>query len=189
MIKALAVYCGANPGHNPEFIQLATHFGHRLADEGIALVYGGGQYGLMGAVANAALDHGGQVHGVITQELYDRGTSLRRLSDLKIVPNMDIRKQTMMDLADGLVALPGGLGTLEEVSEAFSWTAIGDNAKPVALYNFNGFYNPLKSMLGKMQVAGFAEREFVQSINFSESFNELMQFMDGYQAPEVRTYR
>lgn len=189
MIKSLAVYCGANPGHNPEFIKLAQRFGQELADHQISLVYGGGQYGMMGAVANSVLDHGGQVHGVITRELYDRGTSLDRLSDLQIVPNMDIRKDKMMNLADGLIALPGGLGTLKEVSEAFSWTAIGDNAKPVALFNFNGYYNPLKSMLGKMQVAGFAERDFVESIGFIATFNELLDFMDNYQAPAVRTYR
>mgnify|MGYP000225975553 CR=1 FL=1 len=96
----------------------------------------------MGVIANAVLDNGGKVHGVITRQLYERQTALDRVKDLKIVSNMDVRKDLMMDLADGLVALPGGIGTLEEISEAFSWMSLGDNAKPTALYNVNGFMTP-----------------------------------------------
>ena len=188
-IHRIAVYCGANAGNDPHFIREAKRFGEQMAQHHIELVYGGGKYGMMGAVANAVLDNGGQVHGVITQELADRGTALERLSDLQIVPNMDIRKQKMMNLADGMVALPGGYGTLEEISEAISWTTIGDNHKPAAFYNYEGFYDPLHNMLRHMYYKGFAEKSFLDAIYFANHFDELIDFMTHYQAPAHRQYK
>lgn len=127
MIKSLAVYCGAHLGNDPIYQARAAAFGKKMAQNGIELIYGGGKYGTMGVIANAVLDNGGKVHGVITRQLYERQTALDRVEDLKIVSNMDVRKDLMMDLADGLVALPGGIGTLEEISEAFSWMSLGKN--------------------------------------------------------------
>ena len=102
--------------------------------------------------------------------------------------DMNTRKNHMMEMADGLLALPGGLGTLEEVSEAFSWTALGDNAKPVALYNYRNFYQPLKDMLATMEMTGFTEPPYVNAIKFATNFDEVADFMNHYQAPAIRTY-
>lgn len=113
MLKRLAVYCGARAGQDPSFMEMATDFGHQMAEHDVALVYGGGRFGLMGAVADAVLEAGGQAHGVITEELANRGTSHPDLTSLEIVDDMNTRKNQMMEMADGLLALPGGLGTLE----------------------------------------------------------------------------
>lgn len=188
MLKRLAVYCGARAGQDPSFMEMATDFGHQMAEHDVALVYGGGRFGLMGAVADAVLEAGGQAHGVITEELADRGTSHLDLTSLEIVDDMNTRKNQMMEMADGLLALPGGLGTLEEVSEAFSWTALGDNAKPVAFYNYRNFYQPLKDMLATMEMTGFTEPPYVNAIKFATNFDEVADFMNHYQAPAIRTY-
>lgn len=157
MIKRIAVYCGARDGNDPAFNYEAQRFGEWLVQHGIELVYGAGAFGLMGTLARTVLKNGGVVHGVITTELADRGAVYNELKDVRIIPNMDIRKQTMMDLADGLLAFPGGFGTLEEITEAASWTTVGDNHKPVAFYNFNGFYDSLNDLFKQMNKAGFVE--------------------------------
>ncbi len=188
LIKRLAVYCGARPGCNEEYIDLAAEFGKSMAQNGIDLVYGGGKFGLMGAVANAVLDNGGEAYGVITQELYERNTSLDHLTDLKITPNMDIRKETMMQMADGLVALPGGLGTAEEIIQAASWTGVGDNAKPVFFFNYNHFYDTMRQQFEVMHQEGFLEEEYLAAISFADDFETMMKFMNQYQAPHYRQY-
>lgn len=188
MIKRIAVYCGARDGNDPIYDQEAERFGKWLVANNIELVYGGGAFGLMGKIARTVLNNGGVVHGVITQELADRGAIFRELPDVQIVPNMDIRKQTMMNLADGMLAFPGGIGTLEEISEAASWTTVGDNSKPVAFYNFKGFYDPLEKQLKQMNQAGFLETPYLNSICFSDQFDEIIKFMDSYEAPAHRSY-
>lgn len=188
MIKRLTVFCGARPGENPVYRNLAQDLGRRLASTGIELVYGGGGYGLMGELANATLDAGGRVTGVITEELADRGAGLDRLSRLEITSNMDQRKDRMMELADGFLALPGGLGTLEEVSQVCSWITLGDNPKPVAVYNVDHFYDPLASLLGTMHQQGFLETPFWQAVYFSDQFDQILNFMTGYQPPAFRVY-
>lgn len=188
MIKRLAVYCGASAGTDPAFTRLATTIGRDLAQRQIELVYGGGRHGLMGAVANAVLNNGGRAHGVITRELADRGTVLNRLTSLAVVPTMDQRKNQMMQMADGLLALPGGLGTLEEVTEAFSWTELGDNAKPVALLNYRGFYDPFAQQLRQMAQHGFVGAPYLAAIKFADSLPAALDFMNHYQVPAVRTY-
>lgn len=188
MIKRIAVYCGARDGNDPVYDQEAERFGKWLVANNIELVYGGGAFGLMGKIARTVLDNGGMVHGVITQELADRGAIFRELPDIKIVPNMDVRKQTMMNLADGMLAFPGGLGTLEEIIEAASWTTVGDNVKPVAFYNYQGFYDALRTLLKQMNQAGFLEAPYLNSLCFSDDFDAILQFMNGYQAPAHRVY-
>lgn len=143
-IKRLAIYCGALQGKDPDYMVEAEKVGEWLAAHQIELVYGGGQHGLMGAVARGVLANDGVVHSILTQELYDRGVALPGVTDRQIVANMDLRKEKMMTLADGMIAFPGGLGTLEEISQAASWVTIGDNAKPVAVYNYRGYYDNLK---------------------------------------------
>lgn len=189
MIKKIAVYCGARPDCPVEYKDMAAEFGEMMANHGVDLVYGGGKFGLMGTVANAVLDHGGHAYGVITKELYDRHTSLDTLTDLKITPNMDVRKETMMNEADGLLALPGGLGTLEEIVQAASWTGVGDNNKPVVFFNYNHFYDAMQKELQVMAHEGFLEKEYLDAVCFTADFDEMLQFMENYQAPHFREYK
>lgn len=188
LIKKLAVYCGARPGCDQEYIDMATRFGKSMAQHEVELVYGGGKFGLMGTVANAVLDNGGKAHGVITQELFARNTSLDRLTDLEVTENMDLRKEAMMNMADGLVALPGGLGTAEEVIQAASWTGVGDNTKPVAFFNYNHFYDAMRKQFEVMNGEGFLEQEYLDAVCFTDSFDKMIDFMDHYQAPHFRQY-
>lgn len=187
-IKRLAIYCGALPGKNPAYMAEAGKVGAWLAAHRIELVYGGGQHGLMGALAREVLANGGIVHSILTQELYDRGVALPGVTDRQLVPNMDLRKEKMMTMADGMIALPGGLGTLEEISQAASWVTIGDNAKPVAVYNYHGYYDDLKNQLVKMNQTGFLEDQYLREIYFSGDLEKILRFMENYQAPAHRTY-
>lgn len=189
MIRRLAVYCGACDGRDSRYQKAAHDLGLNMAKHQIELVYGGGQYGLMGAVAQGVLDDHGVVHGVITKQLAGRGVTMKTVTDLHLVDDMDTRKETMMKLADGMLALPGGLGTLEEVSQAASWMTLGDNEKPVAFYNLNDFYAPLKGLLGEMNKAGFLEQRYLNSLCFSADFKEILHFMNSYQAPLRRRYK
>ena len=189
MIRRLAVYCGACDGRDSRYQKAAHDLGLNMAKHQIELVYGGGQYGLMGAVAQGVLDGHGVVHGVITKQLAGRGVTMKTVTDLHLVDDMDTRKETMMNLADGMLALPGGLGTLEEVSQAASWMTLGDNEKPVAFYNLNDFYAPLKGLLGEMNKAGFLEQRYLNSLCFSADFKEILHFMNSYQAPLRRRYK
>lgn len=189
MIRRLAVYCGACDGRDSRYQKAAHDLGLNMAKHRIELVYGGGQYGLMGAVAQGVLDGHGVVHGVITKQLAGRGVTMKTVTDLHLVDDMDTRKETMMKLADGMLALPGGLGTLEEVSQAASWMTLGDNEKPVAFYNLNDFYAPLKGLLGEMNKAGFLEQRYLNSLCFSADFKEILHFMNSYQAPLRRRYK
>lgn len=188
MIKRLAVYCGARDGNDSRYQKAAHDLGITMAKHQIELVYGGGQYGLMGAVAQGVLDGHGVVHGVITKQLAGRGVTMKTITDLHQVDDMDTRKETMMKLADGMLALPGGLGTLEEISQAASWMTLGNNEKPVAFYNLNGFYTPLKGLLTEMNKAGFLEQRYLDSLYFSADFARILQFMNGYRAPLRRQY-
>lgn len=189
MIKKLAVYCGSRAGKNPDYEKIAEQIGTKMAQRQIDLVYGGGQYGMMGAVARGVLDHDGTVHGIITKQLASRGVTFDAIADLRVVPDMDTRKKEMMQLADGMLALPGGLGTLEEISQAASWITLGDNAKPVAFYNLDGFYDSLRDQLVAMNRAGFMEQRYLDSLCFSDDFNQILDFMNGYRAPLRRQYK
>ena len=188
MIKKLAVYCGARAGNRPEYTKAAYNFGKKMADHQIELVYGGGKFGLMRAVADGVLENGGIVHGIITEELKNRGAAYDEVQDFRVVPNMDKREDIMMNLADGMVALPGSIGTLEEISQAISWTAIGDNAKPVAFYNYDGFYDYLDKLLRRMNRDDFLENIYLNAIYFETDFDKILQFMEDYQAPAYRKY-
>ena len=188
MIKKIAVYCGARSGNSPEYAKAAYGFGQKMADHQIELVYGGGKFGLMRAVADGVLENGGIVHGIITEELKDRGAAYEKVQDFRVVPSMDKRKDTMMNLADGMVALPGSIGTLEEISQAISWTAIGDNAKPVAFYNYAGFYNYLDKLLKRMNQDDFLENIYLNAVYFETDFDKILRFMENYQAPAYRKY-
>jgi uncharacterized protein (TIGR00730 family) len=154
-IKTVCVYCGSGAGNNPRFVDAASAFGKILAEHGIRLVYGGGSTGLMGAVANGVLDHGGSVTGIIPEFLNSRERMLSRVQELVITPDMHERKRLMFERSDAFVALPGGVGTLEELVEQLTWQQLGRHSKPVLLANIDGFWEPLFALMTHMRAMQF----------------------------------
>jgi uncharacterized protein (TIGR00730 family) len=154
-IKTVCVYCGSGPGTNPRFIEAASALGKTFAENGIRLVYGGGSVGMMGAVASAVLDNGGSVTGIIPDFLTTREHALTRVQETIVTPDMHERKRLMFERSDAFVALPGGIGTLEELVEQLTWKQLGRHAKPVLLANIDGFWEPLLALLAHMRATQF----------------------------------
>ncbi len=154
-IKTVCVYCGSGPGTNPHFMEAAVAFGKALAENGIRLVYGGGSLGLMGAVATSVLDHGGTVTGIIPDFLTLRENALTRVQEMIVTPDMHERKRLMFEHSDAFVALPGGVGTLEELVEQLTWKQLGRHEKPVLLANIDNFWEPLFALLAHMRSTQF----------------------------------
>jgi uncharacterized protein (TIGR00730 family) len=158
-MKSVAVYCGANVGLNDSFRQQAEVMGQTLAERDMTLVYGGGRVGLMGAIADSALRHGGRAIGVIPDFLVEKEVEHRGLTELHIVKSMHERKLLMADLAEGFVAMPGGYGTLEELFEVLTWGQLGLHRKPVAVLNVGGYYDQLLALLDTMAGEGLLRQE------------------------------
>lgn len=154
-IERVCVYCGSSTGDNPVFVHAAEALGAALAREGIELVFGGGSCGLMGAVATAALAQGGKVTGIIPSFLDEREIALSSVTDLQVVPDMHTRKRLMFEKSDAFVALPGGIGTLEELTEQLTWIQLGRHSKPLVIADIDGFWKPLLSLFAHMRNAGF----------------------------------
>ena len=154
-IKTVCVYCGSGPGTNPRFTEGAKAFGKALAENNIRLVYGGGSLGLMGSVATSVLDNGGTVTGIIPEFLRMRENALTRVQEMIVTPDMHERKRLMFERSDAFVALPGGVGTLEELVEQLTWKQLGRHAKPVLLANIDGFWEPLIALLAHMRSTEF----------------------------------
>lgn len=163
-LTSVAVYCGSNAGTSPSFGRAASSLGRVLAERGIGLVYGGGHVGLMGAVADAVLEHGGEAHGVITESLRAKEIAHQRLTSLQVVGTMHERKAAMADAADAFIMLPGGFGTFDEFFEVVTWTQLGIHAKPCGILDVAGYFAPLRAMLDSAASAGFvhpAHRDMV----------------------------
>src|SRR4051812_9312192 len=154
-IKSICVYCASGPGKNPAYMQAATRFGRILAENGIRLVYGGGAVGLMGALAESVLDHGGLVTGVIPEFLVNREHMLTRVQERIVTPDMHERKRVMFERADAFVALPGGVGTLEELVEQMTWAQLGRHKKPILIANVEHFWDPFLELLDHMRAVEF----------------------------------
>jgi uncharacterized protein (TIGR00730 family) len=154
-IKTVCVYCGSGPGTNPHFVEAAIELGKTFAESGIRLVYGGGSLGLMGAVAKSTLDHGGTVTGIIPDFLRARENALTRVQEMIVTPDMHERKRLMFERSDAFVALPGGIGTLEELVEQLTWQQLGRHSKPVLLANIDGFWEPFIALLTHMRATEF----------------------------------
>ncbi|WP_062211978.1 TIGR00730 family Rossman fold protein [Aureimonas sp. AU12] len=157
-IRSLCVYCGSSPGRDPSFIQAAETLGTAMGRAGIRLVYGGGTRGIMGAVSDAVISAGGQVTGIIPRFLIDMEATeseLKRLDELVVTDDMHQRKHMMFERSDAFVALPGGIGTLEELVEIMTWSQLGRHRKPIAIANIGGFWDPFSSLLDHMRDAGF----------------------------------
>jgi uncharacterized protein (TIGR00730 family) len=153
--RAITVFCGSKPGNDPSYMALAQQMGTLIAHQGYALVYGGGHTGLMGAVADAALAAGGEVIGVIPASLMEREVGHAALTRLEVVPDMAVRKERLISLADAFISMPGGLGTMDELFEVLSLQQLGYHNKPSAILNPAGFYDLLLSSVGAMANAGF----------------------------------
>ncbi len=158
-LQAVCVYCGSSSGFDPAYANAARSLGARLAAERLRLIYGGGSVGLMGVLADEVLAHGGEVIGVIPRGLFSREIAHTGLTELHEVASMHDRKRLMFDLADAFVALPGGLGTLEELAEITTWAQLGLHNNPIVLLDVNDFWNPLLALLDRAVDDGFLRRE------------------------------
>lgn len=184
-IKHLAVFCGSNFGSHPEYVEAAVKLGRALAQRKITLVYGGTNKGLMGVIADEVLNNGGEVFGVISQSLFDRGHINFRVKNYEVAQNMRERKARMSEVADAFVALPGGLGTLEEILEAATLTQLGEHVKPCGLLNTRGFYEPMRALLAQAVSEEFLKKEHKNMIVFEESPEGLLDFLNYWEAPRV----
>jgi uncharacterized protein (TIGR00730 family) len=180
-MKAVCVYCGSNAGSRPAYAQRAAQLGTRLAREGLAVVYGGGNVGLMGVVADAALRAGGEVVGVIPQQLVDWEVAHREVTRLEVVDSMHARKLRMFDLSDAFVALPGGFGTLEEMFEMLTWRQLSLGDKPCAFLDVEGFYTPLMTMLDRMVAERFLHADQRRDLWHGEDLDALFEWMHAYE--------
>jgi hypothetical protein len=182
-MRRLAVYCGSNAGVEPRFAEAAKALGREMAARDIGLVYGGGRLGLMGVVADAVLEAEGEAHGVIPEALVDLEVAHQGLTELHIVTSMHERKAKMTDLCDGFVALPGGIGTLDELFEAWSWNALGYHAKPFLLLNIAGFWDSLIGFVDHAMANGFippARREqLLVSTDIGDAIDQLAEAANG----------
>jgi uncharacterized protein (TIGR00730 family) len=187
-IRSIAVFCGSNFGASPDYAAAATELGTLIAKRGLTLVYGGTHKGLMGLVANAALDAGGKVLGVINRRLHERGHLHERLTHHEIAPDMRARKARMSELADAFIALPGGLGTLEELLEAATLTQLGDHRKPCAALDIRGFYRPLRALLETATVEGFLKSEHRDMLMIETDPARLLDAIASWQPPTVNKW-
>ena len=179
-MKAICVYCGSNAGSRPAYAERAAALGERIAREGLALVYGGGNVGLMGLAADAALAAGGEVIGVIPEQLVTWEVAHKGVSRLEVVANMHERKMRIFDLADAFVALPGGFGTLDEMFEMLTWRQLGIGDKPCAFLDVDGFYAPLLQMIDRMVAERFLHPEQRADLWHGEDIDAMLEWMRGY---------
>jgi len=184
-IRRLAIFCGSNPGARPEYVEGARAFGRLLCERGIGVVYGGSSVGLMAAVAEAVLDELGDIIGVIPKMLVEREVAHRALTDLRIVGSMHERKALIAELSDGFVALPGGVGTLEEFFEIWTWAQLGMHDKPCGLLNIAGYFDPLLAFLDRA-----VEEKFIRDVHRAMVIVEsdphvLLDKFEAYQPPRV----
>jgi uncharacterized protein (TIGR00730 family) len=187
-LSAVAVYCGSSDGNDPGFRDCAYEFGALLARRGIAVVYGGGNVGLMGAVADGALTTGGEVHGVITKALEVKELVHHGLTSLIVVDTMHERKAAMADRADAFVALPGGFGTYDELFEVITWTQLGIQEKPCGILNHGGFFDELITFIDKATSSGFVKqphRNAVICTNDGESMLTALHAWDPAKIPKI----
>ena len=184
-LASVCVFCGSSPGVDPGFVAAAEEVGRLLATQGRRLVYGGGRLGLMGAVADAALAHGGEVIGVIPGALVEKEVAHTGLTELRVVASMHDRKAAMADLADGFLALPGGIGTLEEFFEIWTWGQLGLHHKPFGLLNVAGFFDPLLAFLDQLTEQRFVRAEHRGMLCTRAVAGDLLEEMTAYRPVDV----
>lgn len=180
-MKSICVYCGSNSGSKPAYAERAKALGKRIAADGMTLVYGGGNVGLMGIVADAVLEGGGEVIGVIPQQLVDLEVAHHGVTKLEIVGSMHERKARMFDLADAFVALPGGFGTMDEMFEMLTWRQLGLGEKPCAFLDVDDFYDPLLAMIDRMVAERFLHPDQRADLWHGDDIDGLFSWLDGYK--------
>jgi uncharacterized protein (TIGR00730 family) len=185
-LRAICVFCGASPGRDPRYAAAAAAVGTGLARRGIELVYGGGRLGLMGTVADAALVAGGRVTGVIPSGLVDRELAHPDVSELRIVSTLHERKALMADLSEAFIALPGGLGTLEELAEVLSWAQLGLHAKPIGALDVAGFWVPLTAHLDHAAAEGFVSESHRGLLLVDDDLDRLLERLTAWRSPGGR---
>lgn len=184
----LAVYCASSDAISPLYFEAARNLGHQLAKANIGLVFGGGSVGLMGAVADAVLEKGGEVYGVIPEKLQNLELGHTGCTELHVVDTMHVRKQKMMDLADGFIALPGGYGTLEELFEVVTWAQLNYHFKPIALFNVGGFYDSLIRFLHHAVDEGFVREELRHLITVGQTPDEILDALSKSTVPNIDSW-
>ena len=191
VLQSICVYCGSGFGSDPAFADAAKALGRAMAEQGIALVYGGGNVGLMGTVARSVLDHGGHVTGIIPDFLKSREKMLDDVQETIVVSDMHTRKRLMFERADAFVALPGGIGTLEELVEQMTWAQLGRHTKPILMLSTKGFWKPLLTLFAHMREQGFIRPGLELNYLVAERVEEVIPMLDaaarriGIQADET----
>jgi hypothetical protein len=187
-IRRVCVYCASNDGTGPVYLDAAREFGRTLAERGITVVYGGGRVGLMGALADAAMAAGGDVIGVMPHALVEREAAHHGITALHIVDSMHARKAMMAGLADAFVAMPGGLGTLEEFFETWTWAQLGVHRKPIGLLNVADFWRPLVALLDHLETEGFLRGTPRQSLLIHDGAGAMIDALSEFEPPAVRPW-
>ena len=190
-INAICVYCGSSPGTDPAFMEAARDFGKILAHAGIRLVWGGGSVGLMGAVAGSVIEHGGAATGIIPEFLTAKEKPRRLAQEQIVTRDMHERKRTMFDRADAFVALPGGIGTLEELVEQMTWAQLGQHTKPILMLSVNGFWRPLLQLFAHMRQFGFIRPGLELNYLVAEEVEDVLPMLAkaARRAPETKPGR
>jgi uncharacterized protein (TIGR00730 family) len=184
-MRSVCVFCGSSPGLNPAYLETARHLGRTLAASARRLVYGGGNVGLMGALATAVMDAGGTAVGVIPESLAAKELAHRGLTELRVVRTMHERKALMAELSDGFIAMPGGLGTLEEFFEVWTWGQLGLHHKPYGLLDIDGFFDPLLGLLDRLVEQRFVRAEHRHMLLVDTDPEHLLAAMDGHRVPTL----
>jgi len=187
-MKRICVFCGSNSGIDPIYLATAEKVGKFLADNGIELVFGGGRVGLMGKIADTVMENGGKVIGIIPQALSEREVAHQGLTELHVVGSMHERKAMMADLADGFIALPGGVGTFEEFCEIVTWAQLGIHKKPCALMNVGGFYDSFIAMFDHSMNQGFIRPQHRALVLVESEIDKLYKAMLEYRPPIVEKW-
>jgi uncharacterized protein (TIGR00730 family) len=177
-MKSIAIFCGSNFGNHDAYLEVTKKLARALVSRNIKVIYGGGAVGLMGAIADEALLLGGEVIGVIPEKLAGAEIAHKNLTHLHVVKTMHERKALMAELSDGFIALPGGIGTLEEIIEVLTWTQLGFHDKPCGLLNINGFYDKLTGFLADMSQSGFLSEYHLNMLSVSESVSGLIDVLE-----------
>ncbi len=187
-LNSVCIYCGSSSGALPEYAAAARDAGRLLAQRGIALVFGGGSVGLMGVAANAAIAAGGRVIGVIPHGLRSEELAHEGVTELIAVDSMHARKQRMVDLADAFIALPGGIGTMDELFETWTWLQLGIHAKPIGLLNVAGYYDPLIEFLARMNAQRFLKQAHLDCLLVDTDASRLLARLAAFEPPAARKW-
>lgn len=187
-MKRVCVFCGSREGSRPSYAEATRRVGRILARQGRSIVYGGGRIGLMGALADAALNEGGEVIGVIPEALLAREPAHPDLTELHVVRTMHERKKLMADLSDGFITLPGGYGTLEEFAEMLSWAQLSIHEKPCALLELDGYWEPLSCLLDRAVAEGFTSPDHRALVLMEQDIHALLDLMDRYTPPKTKVW-